>query len=123
MTDYRVYDLIDTRQRKGVFRASIIKIGIIHTYLPLVILFWNYNHVGEPFQVLELLTEVRPLVVYPIPALSPLAEPDGTASTFTGLAYNCLANSADARPIQAKLLACRHETKQKHRRTHKGETM
>ena len=50
---------------------------------------------------------------YPLPALSPPVEPNGTASISIELAYNCFASLADAWPTRAKPLAYRRGTKRK----------
>ena len=48
-----VHDLIYSGQREAVFRACIIEVRIIHTYSPLVPLFWDNHHVGQLIRVLH----------------------------------------------------------------------
>ena len=53
MPDGSVHDMIYSGQREVVLRACVIEVCIIDTYSPLVPLFWDNHHVGQPILVLN----------------------------------------------------------------------
>ena len=54
MPDRYVYDMVDSRQRKGILQASIIQVRIVEAHAPLAILLRDNDDVGQPFKVLNL---------------------------------------------------------------------
>ena len=45
--------MIDPRKREGVFRTSVVEVGVINTNSPVPILFRDYHHVHQPFWILD----------------------------------------------------------------------
>ena len=45
VTSSGIYDLVDARETKGVFRAMFVEISVINAHSPFFILFLNKNRV------------------------------------------------------------------------------
>ena len=57
MSGSSIYELIDLRQRKTVFWACFVKIGVVNTCSPFPIRFRNEDRIGYPRWVVSILDE------------------------------------------------------------------
>ena len=53
MLGLRVNNLVYAGQREAVFRASVVKIGIVYAHSPLTTFLWYHHHISQPFEVFD----------------------------------------------------------------------
>jgi len=58
MTSHRFHEDVDAREQITVLWASLIQVGEVYAHLLLVVRFFDHDHIGQPFGVVDFFDEI-----------------------------------------------------------------